>query len=140
MATPVRKTSTPQKSGRATPKGTAPRKAKSRDAVYTHDDGDKFRLSGKINTFLLLKIQADQEDDEFNGADIYRLIIGMVTPDDRKRFITKLSRNEDFDVDNLNHVMTGMLEVVAGVHPTNSQSASGGTASRNTSRALSAAS
>jgi hypothetical protein len=116
--------------GRTTPK---------KRLVYTHPDGDEYALSGKVNTFLLLKIQAGIEDEEFNGSDIYRLIIGMVTDADRSKFITKLSRNIDFDAEALNETMTDMLEVVAGRNPSRSQSGSGRTAKQNTSRALSAA-
>jgi hypothetical protein len=63
----------------------------------------------------------------------------MVTDADRSKFITKLSRNIDFDAEALNETMTDMLEVVAGRNPSRSQSGSGRTAKQNTSRALSAA-
>ncbi len=139
MATPRKSTAVAtRKTPARTNRRTTPKKAKG--GVFTDAEGEEFHLSGKINTFLLLKLQADQEDGEFNGADIYRLIIGMVTDADRSRFISKLSRNSDFDATKLNTVMTQMLEVASGANPSTSQSDSGGTAKRNTSRALSAAS
>ncbi len=139
MPTPVKRSAVTRASGRTTAKGTKPPAKKKAVGVYTDDDGEQYHLSGKVNTFLLLKIQADTEDQEFNGADIYRLIIGMVTDKDRSRFISKLSRNADFDAEALNKTMIAMLEVAAGRNPSSTPSGSGGTASRNTSRELSAA-
>jgi hypothetical protein len=138
MATPAVRKSTAA-SGRTTPKGTTPRGTKKKGGVWTDpESGEVYAVTGKINTFLLLKIEADTEDNEFNAADIYRLLVGMVDPKDRSGFITAMSRKADLDAERLNELMTGMLEVAAGRNPSSSPTGSGRTARSNTSRELSA--
>ena len=138
MATPAR-TRTTTTSRRTTAKGTQPRGKAKKQIIFVDGDGDEFELTGKINSFLLLKLQADQEDGEFNGGDIYRFIRGMLTLKDRDRFVSKMSRHADMDAKRLNDTMEKMLKVVSGENPTDSSSGSARTAKRSTSRALSAA-
>lgn len=93
-----------------------------------------FRVVKAVNSLALLMADSGDTDDT---AKMVRSIINMIHPDDRKEFRDAYAAQAEITGEQLGFIIKSMVEGAAGTHPSTSQSDSGRTASRSTSRQLS---
>jgi len=98
--------------------------------------GEKFRVLKAINIMNFLGLDSDDPDDTARALDTVR---GMIHDDDWKRFRNAYARQRNLSGKAFGIIVTRMIQAASGVNPTDSSSGSGRTASKATSRQLSAA-
>ena len=99
--------------------------------------GNTYRVIKAINSLALLMSDSGDTDDT---AKMVKSIINMIHEDDRKDFKAAYAAQPEITGEQLGLIIRSMVEGASGVHPSSSQSDSGRTASKSTSRQLSAAS
>jgi hypothetical protein len=97
---------------------------------------ENIRVLKTTNMFNLMMFGSDDNDDTARSV---KAIVEMVHPDDQRRFKTAIARQASLSAEVLVEIINQMLSGATGANPTSSSSASGRTAKRSTSRALSAA-
>lgn len=96
--------------------------------------GNTYRVIKAINALALLMADSGDTDDT---AKMVKSIINMIHEDDRKDFKAAYAAQPEITGEQLGLIIRSMVEGASGVHPSTSQSDSGRTASRSTSRQLS---
>jgi len=99
--------------------------------------GEKFKVLKTVNVLQMLLFD---DDDPDATARAVRSVIGLVHDDDQRRFASAYARQRDLTGKALNVIISEMIKAAADPNPSTSQRASGRTAKRTTSRALSGAS
>jgi hypothetical protein len=117
-------------------KGLAPRNLDDIPTFTMNVFGENIRVLKAVN---ILSILMADDDDPRATAESVKQVINLVHDDDQDRFRDAYARQRDLSGAALNEIIGAMLRGAADPNPSSSPPASGRTAKRTTSKALSAA-